>query len=250
MSAITLPDMDIANYIKEISFRFIKPNVYVKGFNRLSRGLEKLNLSLETINTKLPENEDVTRDRLRELLKLPRLSTFAIGAIINKSVSEMSDDCCFVNVGVWHGFTFFAGLVGNPQKRAIGVDKYSFSKYGVPYEQFIQRFNKYRSSNHHFHSVDYRDYLSDIHEGKIGVYLYDGPHDYENQLEGLRAAEPYFSENCLVLVDDTNWDAPRQATLDFIEKTPHRYQILLDKTTCVGTHPTFWNGIMILQRVN
>ena len=88
-----------------------------------------------------------------------------------------------------------------------------------------------------------------MHTGKIGFYIYDGDHDYDNQLNGLRLAEPFFSQNCIIFVDDTNEEEPRQATLDFIGKSPHQYQILLSEGTLFNGHPTLWNGIMVLERV-
>ena len=239
--------MDFAEYIKGISFRFMGPNIYFKGFRRFSRWLGMLNISLEVMNTKLPENHKEMKDTLHELLEIPRMSTFAIGAMINKGVSEMSDDCCFVNVGVWHGFSFLAGIKNNPDKRCIGVD--NFSQFGGPREEFCERFNKYKSTNHHFYDIDYKEYFANLHTGEIGFYIYDGDHDYENQMNGLRIAEPFLSENCVILIDDTNSDEPRQATLDFVAKRSPRYQILLDENSLFNMHPTLWNGIMILQKV-
>ena len=39
--------------------------------------------------------------------------------------------------------------------------------------------------------MDYRDYMSDVHDGPIGIYLYDGEDSYEGEFEALTAAEPY-----------------------------------------------------------
>lgn len=233
--------LDYSDYIKGISFRFLKQGVYCQGFNRLFRWLNKFNLSVEFLNTVLPENNKIMQSRLGGLLKIPRMSTFAIGAMINTGVRRMNADCSYVNVGVWHGFTLLAGMVDNPQKKCIGIDNH-------PREQFIERFDHYKNPNHHFYGMDYRDYFSQRHSGKIGFYLYDGDHRYENQLEGLRIAEPYFTRKCIILVDDTNAYAPRQATLDFIAESSNKYTILLDASTCNNRHPTFWNGIMVLQR--
>jgi len=239
--------MDFRDYIQRLSFRFMGPNVYYKGFKKLSGCLKQLNISLEVINTVLPENRREMKATLHELLEIPRMSTFAIGAVINKGVSEMRRNCCFVNVGVWHGFSFLAGMKDNPDKKCIGVD--NFSQFGGPREQFMERFNRYKSPNHRFYDIDYKEYFAKVHAGGIGFYIYDGDHDYENQMEGLRVPEPFFSEKCIILVDDTNSDEPRQATLDFVAERSQRYKILLDRTTLFNMHPTLWNGLMILQKV-
>jgi hypothetical protein len=256
--------MDFADYINRISFRYFQPHMTMTDLPEVSEWLSKFNVSvdeitgnrlsdakraqLEIANTKLPINNRAMAECLGELCKIPRMSTFAIGAIINQAVLHMHEDCCFVNVGVWHGFTLLAGMQQNPRKRCIGVD--NFSESGGPRDMLLERFNQYKSPNHYFYEMDYRDYFANVHEGRIGVYLYDGEHSYNNQLDGLLLAEPYFSENCIILVDDTNWGPPKQATHNFIINGRYKYRILLDKTTAGDGHPSWWNGIMAFQRAS
>jgi methyltransferase family protein len=161
----------------------------------------------------------------------------------------MAQDTRFLNVGVWNGFTLLSGMIGNPDKPCVGVD--NFSEFGGPREKFLRRFNKHKSANHNFYDIDYREYFSKVHSGKIGFYIYDGDHHYEHQMLGLRLAEPFFAKNCVVLVDDTNAvddTEPRQATLDFINHNKDKYEILLDAQTRWNGHPTFWNGILIFRK--
>jgi hypothetical protein len=97
--------------------------------------------------------------------------------------------------------------------------------------------------------MDYLDYFATKHREPIGVYLYDDPHTHADQLKGLQVAEPFFFGDCLILVDDTNGDAARRGTLDFIAQSGNRYEMLLDRRTSRNGHPTFWNGLMIFRRV-
>jgi hypothetical protein len=175
------------------------------------------------------------------------MSTFAIASLINYGVSLLPRDQAYLNVGVWNGFSFLAGLVNNPDKVCIGVD--NFSEFGGPREGFLKRFEKYKSLNHHFFDMDYREYLSKVHRRQIGFYVYDGPHGYEDQLDGLEIAEPFFASNCRILVDDTNWQAPREATMKFVESRADRYRVIFDQRTPRNEHPTFWNGVIIVERV-
>ncbi|MGC3968256.1 MAG: class I SAM-dependent methyltransferase [Pirellulales bacterium] len=128
----------------------------------------------------------------------------------------------------------------------VGVD--NFSQFGGPKDAFLSRFERYRSPNHQFHDRDYVDYFSTVHSGEIGVYFYDGEHSYHNQLNGLRVAEPFFSKNCTIFIDDTNDDEPRRATLDFVAQSLNHYNVVFDAKTHENQHPTWWNGLMILQR--
>ena len=239
--------MDYSDFVQGITFRYIPPSIRRPiGFRGLNQFLRRVGVQLEAWNTRLPCDQAELEHRLRGIGHVPRMSTFAIGALINRGVEAMPPGQAFVNVGVWNGYTFFSGMVHNPDKRCIGLD--NFSHKNSPRTAFLQRFEQIRSSQHKFHEADYRDYFRSIHREPIGFYLFDGPHSYQDQLEGLRLAEPFFAPNCLVLIDDTNWDQVRRANLDFISGSDYEYRMLLDVRTPKSGHPTFWNGIMLFQR--
>jgi hypothetical protein len=235
--------MNYRDYISRVSFRFCQPQQQC--WPSLWR-LRKLGIHIDFLNTTMPEDNSVMKRRLAEIRAMPRMSTFAIGAIINRGVEQMAEEQVFVNVGVWHGFTFLSGMVDNSNKTCIGVD--NWEQFGSPREEFLKRFSKYRGTNHHFFEMDYADYFNHVHRQKVGFYVYDGHHSYENQLRGLQIAEPFFAEGCIILIDDTNWDEPRRAILDFMSASPHEYCVILDKGTAQQNHPSSWNGIMVLQR--
>jgi len=243
--------MDFTEYVSLITFRFMKPEmvlpVQARARSKLARLMGRFRNS-EFVNVHLPCEELATKRRLHQICKFPRMSTIAIGALINVGVSQMHDDQAFVNVGVWHGFSFLAGLINNPHKKCVGIDK--FCEFGGPREDFIERFNKYKSTNHHFYEMDYIHYFKHYHKEKIGFYLYDGDHSYENQLTSLQIAEPFFAKSCVILIDDANLSATRKATMDFMSKSSNEYQIVADKITSENGHPTFWNGIMVLKKMD
>jgi hypothetical protein len=243
--------MGYVDYINQIGFKILQPDVPVTEFLKSNAWVKQYITSaqstgeLEVMNTEIPGEDRERIKKLGSLLNIPRMSTFAIAAIINKAVSLMREDLSYVNVGVWNGFTLLSGMVDNPRKTCVGID--NFSQFGGPRRAFLERFNKHKSAAHSFYDMDYRDYFRGPHRGMIGAYLYDGEHSYANQFEGLQVAEPYFADDCLVFVDDTNWSEPRSATLDFISQSANHYEILLDEMTCQNRHPTYWNGFMVLQ---
>ena len=103
----------------------------------------KSGMPLDVLNTTLPEKHAEMKERLKEVCKVPRMSSFAVRAMINRGVSQLRPDECFVNVGVWNGFTFLSGVAHNPDVKCIGVD--NFSEFGGPREAFLERFNKMKS---------------------------------------------------------------------------------------------------------
>ncbi len=238
-----------SDYISGIRFRFIKPDTpWLPVAPANFTPWRSFGTSLEFANTRTPWLDAEMKSSLRQICNIPRMSTFAIGAMINQGVAQMRASEAFVNVGVWHGFTLLSGIINNPHKRCIGVD--NFSEFGEPQEAFLARFKKYKKWNHEFYEMGYLDYFSNVHREKIGFYIYDGNHSYENQILGLRVAEPFLSENGIILIDDANYDEVRTGTMEFISSSPYSYRILLDRSTYCNHHPTFWNGVMILQRVH
>jgi len=244
--------MDFNEYVRGIRFRALQPDDPLTEENLESLRRVAGSRPLDYANTELPIPDENLQLNLLDLCRRPRMSTFANGAIIHRAVSEMEQGTSFVNVGVWHGFTLFSGMSGNPDMPCVGIDNFSEFTDGPfinPRQPFYDRFKAEENALHRFHEMDYRDYFAKIHQGPIGFYIYDGEHDYDNQLHGLQIAEPFFSNHCLILVDDTNWEEPRKGTLDFVAQSRNRYEMLFDLKTACNGHPTFWNGIMIFRRI-
>jgi Methyltransferase domain len=205
--------------------------------------LELFGAPFDAVNTIMPAE---LKQRLRPLLDIPRMSTLAVAGVLNRAVATMPAGQSFVNVGVWQGFTFMSALAGNPGVRCVGVD--DFSEFNAPRDALLERFERARGPAHRFFEMDYREYFARVHEGPIGVYLYDGEHSYDNQLRGLEAAEPFLTQDCLLIVDDTNRAEPRQATLDFVARRATEYRVVADVWTGASSHPTFWNGLLVIRR--
>ena len=244
--------MTYAEYLRGISFRYIQPHEKVSELYKKCEKLFKVfGGTLELFNTILPEDQQQMRNRVGRLCGIPRMSTYAIAAIINRGVADMNPGTAFVNVGVWNGFTLLAGMAGNPDKVCVGVD--NFSQFGGPRDAFLERLSRLQSTNHRFYDMDYEEYFRKVHKEPIGFYIYDGEHSYRNQLRGLQIAEPFVARGGVILVDDTNVDEvnkgePKRATYDFMAKSKHKYDVLFEATTSGNGHPTFWNGVLVLQK--
>ena len=245
--------MNYEDFIQNIEFSGIDPMVEAISFSAEFRSLRVLidaRTGLNQLDRRLailPENQDEYLELLSPISDLPRMSTFAVAAIISRTVGDLAPDTAYVNIGIWHGYTLLAGMLGNQKKTIVGVD--NFSEFGGPKDHARNIFEQFKGENHFFYDLDYRDYFSNFHEGEIGFYFYDGEHSYENQIEGLRVAEKFFAPGAVIMVDDTNWEGPRRATLDFISESPNTYKIILDRRTAWDGHPTFWNGIIVFRRV-
>lgn len=245
----TMVSMNSMLPTEKVRFRFLQPGIRFS--DDLTQWLcyhPRLRYALERLNTRLPRDVRRNRSELLELCRMRRrLATIAMAYVINELVEHMPRDQAYVNVGVWYGFSLFAGMVGNPDSRCVGID--NFSQFGDPRADFYEKFQKLKSPNHSFEEMDYREYFRTRNDLPIGLYYYDGDHSYEHQLEGLKIAEPHFADGCIVIVDDTNWDAPRDATRDFLASSSASYDVL-DLPTACNRHPTWWNGLMVLRKTS
>jgi predicted O-methyltransferase YrrM len=246
-------DRRYEEFLRSIDFEFIRPAASPGEDGRFTverkdgstatlLGLHKA--PFDALNTRLEKRPELYR-ALRPLLDVPRMGTFASGALINRGVERLRGSGAYVNVGVWNGFSLLCGMEGNPDTVCVGID--NFSQYADRSAVFMDRFEARKGPAHRFYRMDYRDYFATQHQGPIGFYFYDGDHAYEHQVEGLEVAEPFFSEDCVVMVDDTNWGRARQATYDFLAQSEREYEVLLDVQTAQNQHPTFWNGLLVFQ---
>jgi hypothetical protein len=245
-----VPDPLVQSILERIQFRLIDETVPGSAFDAETDSVfdcanpREAYKALDLANTQI---WDRTSPLLQlDFLKMPRLSTLGIAYLINQLVKAMPRGQAFVNVGLWCGFSFLSGVLGNDDAICIGVD--NFSDPGRTEGMFTHQFERFKTRNSRFHKMDYRDYFQRAHQGPIGVYFYDGDHAYEHQMKGIEIAEPFLAPGCYVLVDDTNDPEPRDATFDFLEKRRGQYDLVLNKPTPNNGHPTFWNGLMVLRK--
>jgi len=242
-----------ADFIRSIDFELVPPEAPRGADGRFTVTrrdgsaatlLELHRAPFDALNTRLEGKQELYR-RLRPLFDVPRMGTFATGALINRAVERLRPPEAYVNVGVWNGFSLLCGMQGHPDKLCVGVD--NFSQWSDRSQSFLAHFEARKGPAHRFFRMDYRDYFANHHEAPIGLYFYDGDHEYEHQVHGLEVAEPFFSEDCVVVVDDTNWGRARQATYDFFARSERQYEVLLDVQTAHNEHPTYWNGLMVFE---
>jgi len=61
---------------------------------------------------------------------------------------------------------------------------------------------KYETTNGMVFYQDYREFFASDFNGKVEVYLYDGPHEYDDQVAGLLLAIPLLADRAIVFIDD------------------------------------------------
>ena len=118
----------------------------------------------------------------------------------------------YLEIGSWLGSTLCSAVHGN-KVTAYAID--NWSEFGGPKEKFLANLQKFLTLEAHatfiesdFRTVDY----SRIPE-KFNIYLFDGPHEEEDQYRGLASPLPCLADQFVFIVDDWNWRRVRTGTL-------------------------------------
>ena len=263
-------EKEIAKTIDNLIFKYVKPediansniiyrfNKYIFYLSSLLKYKEFRNFTFFQ-NTKTNIQKDKFKEFSKKMYLIEGMSTIANGWIINQITSNLNENQNYVNIGTWKGFSLIAGMI-NTICSVYGCDNFPIRPAELklaPWKEkgkkeFYKNFNRYREKNKHFFSEqDYTKFLYDWDKKKkyIDFYFYDGPHSFEDQYRALELGSNYFKSGTIILVDDTNWEVPREATLQFINKSRYNYKLLCDLKCNHARHPTFWNGLMIFKQL-
>lgn len=144
----------------------------------------------------------------------------------------------YLEVGSWVGSTLCSAINGNKVKATV-IDSWQNEFEGWKW-MFINNLQKFRTPDAEIRVIesDFRqvDFAS---IGKFNVYMFDGPHETEDQYDGIIRALPALDNQFVLLVDDWNWSPAREGTAAAIRdaKLTVRYVEEI-RTTFDESHPT------------
>jgi hypothetical protein len=187
--------------------------------------------------------------RFHKLLGSVRgMTTANVLQLLNFALACLEQGEAYVEVGCFQGATLIGALLGRPPCPAYAVDNFSeFDRQGTNQAWLRRNLAAFGLLERvRFHNMDFEEFfLSDQLNARIGVYVYDGAHDYRSQLLGLLLAVPFLAKRALLIVDDANEPSVKQATWDFLSIRPES-RLLLDLPTRGNGDVTFWNGLYVL----
>jgi predicted O-methyltransferase YrrM len=166
-------------------------------------------------------------------------------ALLNLAASCLNDGEAYVEVGVFHGASLIASMLGNEDKRFVGIDSFGFREASL---------EKVHANLAHYGLTPPEILVGDAFElvsagalegVPVGVWYYDAAHSYEEQVEGLRIAEPWLAAGALVIVDDTDWDDVARAMDDYVADQPKARRVLTIDGKSRGA-PQWWEGTQVL----
>lgn len=187
---------------------------------------------------------------------IPNLATENVLALLNLAASLLEPGESYVEVGSYYGASLIGAMRGN-HGDFVAIDRFSFavpevrgrplpraSRAGL--EESLSRFGATEAT------ILEGDAFELIEGGalgdrKVGVYYWDGPHDYDGQLRGMRAVEPWLAPEALILIDDYDWEAVAQATHDYVDADA-RAELLVEIAGEAGGQVWWWDGVAAIAR--
>jgi predicted O-methyltransferase YrrM len=166
-------------------------------------------------------------------------------ALINLAARCLEGDEAYVEIGVFHGASLIAAMLGNEDKRFVGVDSFGFRDATL--EQVHENLARFGLAPPQILVGDAFELVpaGALGDVTIGVWYYDAAHSYEAQVNGLRIAEPLLAPGALVIVDDTDWDDVARAMDDYVAQQPRARRILEIGGKSRGA-PQWWEGMQLL----
>jgi predicted O-methyltransferase YrrM len=188
------------------------------------------------------------------IAEVPNLAEENVLALLNFAASLLGPGESYVEVGTYYGASLIGAMRGN-QGDFVAIEAFSFGPLEVKgralpaasragLEETLRRFGAEGAT---IIEGDAFEVLEGgvLGERRVGVYYYDGPHSYEEQLRGLRAVEPWLSDEALLVVDDHDWERVMRATSDYLAGQ-HRARLLFDIPGADRGHPQWWEGVAVL----
>jgi predicted O-linked N-acetylglucosamine transferase (SPINDLY family) len=165
-------------------------------------------------------------NRFQKVLdQVQSLTTANVMQVLNLAVECMEAEEVYCEIGCFQGASLIGALLEHPDTMAYAVDNFSeFDPWGNSFEKLLENLSSFQLEDQvYFCHQDFEDFFENLREmrteDKIGVYFYDGAHDYRSHLMALLLVRPFLAEKALIITVNSNWQAVQQATCDFMAVT-------------------------------
>jgi hypothetical protein len=181
------------------------------------------------------------------VLEISGFTSHKIKHLLN-NICHRVDNLKYLEIGVLFGSTLISAAYGN-MGEFYGIDNFcGFG--GLENEKALKaNIEKHKEDcNINFITGDCWEVKNQIPDG-INVYFFDGEHTYGDQYKALTEYYDLLADRFIFIVDDWNWEAPRDATLQSIRDLNLDTKFYLGLETPNkenGRADSWWNGLGIL----
>jgi hypothetical protein len=180
--------------------------------------------------------------------------------LLKLAYAQLPPEEAYLEVGTWAGKSLIAAMHQNRLRPTYACD--NFSEFKRSRGQLIDReqtllgnLRRYGLDRHvTFYNRSFQEIFNPEHlPVPIGFYFYDARHDLQSQYLGIRLAEPFLSNEALVLVDDwrcasDSWSRAQAGTEKAMTESAHEWNLLYQLPARYnGDRAMWWNGIAVLS---
>ena len=180
------------------------------------------------------------------------MTTASVMQLLNFAVECLEPNEIYCEIGCAQGATLIGALLDNPEKTAYAVDT------SLNFDLLENNFNKLIKNLSNFDleeqvilcNQEIEDFFFEFNssqiEERIGLYFYKGSQDYRSCLMGLFLVKPFLANQSIIVLNQCNWEASYQASLDFRASHPQS-RLVLDFSKEQTKSSTGWNGLQVIS---
>lgn len=172
----------------------------------------------------------IKKEFVDEAVKLKGLSGAGTAQLISE-ICRKIDARFYLEVGIYQATNLIQVAKYNPRTECIGIDNFSqeFNENlfypGLTTEEVVHsRIKDYKLSNCHVVKDDFRNYFkvnsyySSAAPTNIEVYFFDGPHELQDQIDGVEKALGFLAHEAFIFVDDWASENVQEASKILLER--------------------------------
>ena len=217
--------------------------------------VERFAAELPKLFDHFPRSDHPRERRFDDVIEgVPNLAEENVLALLNLAASLLGPGESYVEVGSYYGASLIGAMRGNTGD-FVAIDLFSFEAREVKGRKLPAASREGLEENLRRFGLEGATILEgdafEVIEGgllgerRLGVYYYDGPHDYDSQVRGLRAIEPWLTDEALLVVDDFDWEQVDRATRDYLDSQP-KARLLFEIGGANKGQPQWWEGVAVL----
>lgn len=169
------------------------------------------------------------------VLQMEGMSGRNYRTFINNLIGTLPD-ARYLEIGSWAGSTACSAIDGNRVK-AVCID--NWAEFGGPKELFHQNVQACLSDRVDFQFIESDFRIVDYSTiGTFNIYLFDGPHEQQDQYDGVALVQAALDSTFIFIVDDWNHPPVRTGTFAALEQVGlHVLYSVEIRTTQNDSHP-------------
>ena len=174
--------------------------------------------------------------------------------LLNLAFKLLDEGEAYFEVGTYRGKSLISAMLENPARPVYACD--NFSEFEDNTLEILQaNLTKYDFAKHvEFYNCDFLEAYTREHLPiPIGLYFYDGAHDFDSQYEAIKRVEPFLANEAIVLVDDwrlaeDSGSYAKDATLKAAAESSAQWDLLHELPARFnGDRAMWWNGVGVLS---